>query len=66
MTVEENYDYLIGKKAYKNSRGLYGELVGVVEKSESGISPLCIALPNGMKLGSFPKDLVIVEDEELE
>lgn len=61
---EENYNHLIGKKAYKNHDGLFGKLVGVVEKSNSGISPLCIVLPSGMKLGAFPKDLVVIEDEE--
>lgn len=58
----ENVEKLIGKKAYKNHNGLFGGFVGVVEKSDGGITPLCLILADGTRLGVFPKDLVIVED----
>lgn len=64
--MEEDYSHLIGKKAYKNHNGLFGGIVGIIEESATEISPLCIVLPSGMKLGALPKELIIVEDEELE
>lgn len=61
--LTEGLEKLIGKKAYKNHNGLFGGLVGVIEKSNSGITPLHLRLADGTCLGAFPKDLVIVNDK---
>jgi len=55
-----DYNELIGKRAYKVSGGLYGHLIGVVERSKGGITPLVLRLPDGTRLGAFSKDLVVV------
>lgn len=61
-----NHEHLIGKKAYKNHSGMFGGLIGTIERSDSGISPLCLRFSDGSRLGAFPKDLVIIDDEEAE
>lgn len=60
--TNKDLEKLIGKKAYKNHNGLFGGLVGVIEKSENGISPLVLKLADGTRLGAFPKDLIILKD----
>lgn len=57
-------DDYIGKKAYKNNDGFYGDLVGTVVRNDGGLTPLCIELPNGVLLGAYPRDLVIVREDE--
>lgn len=59
-----DYDELIGKKAYKISGGLYGNLIGIIERSDRGITPLRLHLPDGTLLGAFPQDLNIVKEDE--
>lgn len=56
----ETIDELVGKKAYKNSGGHSG-LVGTVEKSDTGITPLWLLFSDGLRIGAFPKNLVIVD-----
>ena len=58
-----DYDELIGKKAYKISGGLCGNLIGIIERSDGGITPLRLRLPDGTLLGAFPQDLNIVKED---
>lgn len=59
-----DYNDYIGKKAYKNSGGMYDSLVGVVERDDSGITPLIIRHADGSGIGAFPQDLVIIEEDD--
>lgn len=60
--IDKELEQLIGKKAYKNHHGLFGGLVGVIEKNQTGFTPLILVLADGTRLETFPKELVIVED----
>lgn len=54
---------LVGKRAYKVSGGLYGYLIGNIERSRGGITSLVLRLPDGSRLGAFPDDLIVVDEE---
>lgn len=60
-----DYSDFIGKKAYKNSGGMYDSIVGVIERDDSGITPLMIRHTDGSGIGAFPQDLVIIEEDDI-
>lgn len=63
--MTDEYSELIGKKAYKDHDGLFGGLVGEVQRSEfKRITPLVLVLADGTKIGVFPKDLVFIEEDD--
>jgi hypothetical protein len=55
---------LIGKKAYKK-RGFFSDLIGVIEKSDNGITPYKLVFKTIGAVGFRDKnDIVIIEDDE--
>lgn len=57
-------DHLIGRYAYKK-QGFFSDLIGRIERSESGICPYKLVMKSGTSVG-FTKesDIVLVELRE--
>jgi len=56
-------DELIGKKAYKK-RGFFSGIIGVIEKSDSGITPYKLVYSNGSGNGfNNLNDIILIEED---
>lgn len=55
-------DKLIGKKAYKK-RGFFSGIVGVIEESDSGITPYKLVYRSGSENGFYSIDEITLIDE---
>lgn len=60
MKLDDSY---VGKIAYKKS-GLYGGLVGRIEKSNHSFIPYCIEFATGRIGITNLNDIVLVEEED--
>lgn len=52
-----------GKRGYK-THGYCEGLIGIIEVSDSGITPYVIRFDDGSAVGAFPQDISIVDDRK--
>lgn len=64
--MKENLDHLIGKMAYKKL-GFFSHLIGIIQKSDGGITPYKLEFKSGGAVGfTRENEIVLYEEQEAE